>query len=243
MLNVLAVNDRPVNGLPDPVTAFEDVPASIIGITVTDSDVAEGTGLLQVTLQVTNGTLTVDESVVGGLAAADIQGNGTSTVLLTGVQEQINTTLAAETGLIYLGGLDFSGGDSLSITTNDLGGFGLGGPMAASDVLPITVLSSVEQAEHITAAILEVSQSSQLSIGVTKSLSQKIERVKDDLEDGRGAALVQRLRALTNELHAFALSSRITESEEEALIKSVETLVTSISTTENINATLSPFDS
>ena len=49
-----------------------------------------------------HGTLTVLTDVSGGLTAAGVSGNGTGTVVLTGTATQINTTLAASNGLVYL---------------------------------------------------------------------------------------------------------------------------------------------
>ena len=52
-----------------------------------------------VALSVLHGTLTVPTNVVGGVVAADVVGNGTSTVTFTATQNKIDTTLAAAGGL------------------------------------------------------------------------------------------------------------------------------------------------
>ena len=65
---IIAVNDAPVNTVPVSATANEDVLTPITGISI--SDVDAGASAVQVTLSVTNGTLQVNDTVVGGLTAA-----------------------------------------------------------------------------------------------------------------------------------------------------------------------------
>jgi hypothetical protein len=53
------------------------------------------TEIFTVTLNVQHGVLNIRTDVVGGLAAGNVTGNGTATLVLTGTQTQINLTLAA----------------------------------------------------------------------------------------------------------------------------------------------------
>ncbi len=59
-----------------------------------------------------NGTLQVNDTVVGGLTAAGITGNASGNVVLTGTLAEINATLADATGLRYLSGLNYIGPDT-----------------------------------------------------------------------------------------------------------------------------------
>ena len=86
-ITVNAVNDAPVNTVPVSATADTDLLTPITGISI--SDVDAGTSAVQVTLSVANGTLQVNDTVVGGLTAADITGNASGSVVLNG-------TLAAD---------------------------------------------------------------------------------------------------------------------------------------------------
>ena len=67
------MNDAPVNTAPVSVTVNEDV-LTPIGIQIADVDADPSS--VQVTLGVTNGTLLVNDAVLGGLTALGITGNG-----------------------------------------------------------------------------------------------------------------------------------------------------------------------
>ena len=62
-------------------------------------------------------------------AGAGVTGNGTASVTITGTAAQIN---AALTGLAYTGNLNFNGGDTLTVATND-------GTATDTDLIAITV--------------------------------------------------------------------------------------------------------
>ena len=99
------------------LTVNEDTDLPITGIRINDVDSASNN--VTATLQVSNGNLTVNNSVAGGVAAGNISNNGTGNVTLTGTVSQINTTLAASNGLVYRGNLNFNGSDTLSVNVND----------------------------------------------------------------------------------------------------------------------------
>jgi VCBS repeat-containing protein len=119
--NVTAVNDAPVNTVPfGTVAATQNVAKTITGLSVTDVDA--GSANITVTLHVVNGTLTIDEAVGGGLVTADITGNGSDTVVLTGSQSKIDITLAGANAVLYTSAT--LGPDTLTMTTDDGGATG-----------------------------------------------------------------------------------------------------------------------
>jgi hypothetical protein len=81
-IDVIAVNDAPVNGVPGPQSTQQDtalVFSNGNGNAVTVSDVDAGVGALSVTLTASNGTLTLGSVVPAGLT---VSGQGTSAVAL-----------------------------------------------------------------------------------------------------------------------------------------------------------------
>jgi hypothetical protein len=131
-------NRPPVLTVPGPLVVEEDVPSPIAGISVFDADA--GPLPIVVTVTVLNGTLTVNTNVSNGLVPADVQGNGTGRLVLTGTQTQISNTLAHATGLIYQTVSNFNGDDLLTIVADDLGNFGTGGARQDLRTVPLTVL-------------------------------------------------------------------------------------------------------
>jgi hypothetical protein len=139
-VHVDAVNDAPVNTVPvGPVTGNEDSDIAIPGLSVGDVDA--GSSAITVTLSVLHGALTVDATVSGGLSAADIAGNGTSSVTLTGTIATIDATLAALNAVVYRGDTNFNGSDTLTMVSNDQGHTGSGGSLSDTDTVAITVNS------------------------------------------------------------------------------------------------------
>ena len=122
---IIPVNDAPVNTVPVSATADEDVLTPITGISI--SDVDAGASAVQVTLSVANGTLQVNDTVVGGLTAAGITSNGSGSVVLNGTLAAINATLADATGVQYLSVLNYNGSDTLTVLSDDLGATGTPG--------------------------------------------------------------------------------------------------------------------
>ncbi len=134
-------NVAPVNTVPaGPLNATEDVSLAITGISVDDADA--GAAELTVTLSVNDGTLTLLDNVAGGLTTADIMDNGTATVTINASQSAINATLADANGLTYLGDLNFNGGDTLTVTTDDNGHTGSGGALSDQDMVTINVAAA-----------------------------------------------------------------------------------------------------
>jgi len=129
-ITVAAVNDPPVNTVPGAQTVNKDTDLALGG-TISIADADDGGLAMRVTLSVVHGTLTVS----GG--GATIGTNGTDTVTLDGTEAQINATLAAT--VTYRGTLGYTGADTLTVTTSDLGHTGTGGILTDVDTVGITV--------------------------------------------------------------------------------------------------------
>ena len=105
---------------------------------------------IQVTLTATNGTLTL--SATTGLSFSFSDGNGTgagdgtadATMTFRGTLVDVN---AALNGMSFTPGLGFSGPATLTITSNDLGNTGPGGPLTDTDVVNIQVALNVSIAD------------------------------------------------------------------------------------------------
>jgi acyl dehydratase len=141
-ITVNGVNDAPVNTIPGTQTTNEDVgrvfsAVNANQISVNDPDDADngiaGDEVMRETLTATNGTLTLAST--SGLTFT-AGANGTATMTFTGTISSIN---AALNGMSYTPTLNFNGAASLTITTNDLGNFGTGGPLTDTDSVTINV--------------------------------------------------------------------------------------------------------
>jgi FG-GAP-like repeat/FG-GAP repeat len=205
-------NQPPVNTVPGDQLAAEDVAKAIGGLSVSDDVVA---GILTVTFTVDHGTLAVNDSVADGLAATDISGNGTATVTLTGTQAQINATLAAADGLTYLGGPDYSGLDTLTMTTTDAGGF------SDTDAVAIQVLSAQQQADAIAAFIADLGDGGVLNGGQENALITKL----GFLSGANGAAVLQ---AFINQVNGMADAGIVTQQQRDELVAAAQSLLASL---------------
>jgi len=133
-VTVTAVDDPPVNTVPGAQTVAED--AALVFSTanhnaISVSDVDANGGAETVTLKVGNGTLTL--ATENGLT---VTGDGSNDVVLTG---DLAHLVAALNGLTYQGSSNFNGSDTLTITTNDNGHTGAGGPLSDTDTVAIAV--------------------------------------------------------------------------------------------------------
>ncbi|MEH2470094.1 hypothetical protein V1281_000657 [Nitrobacteraceae bacterium AZCC 2161] len=123
-----------MNTIPGSLNAFNDLDTAITGLAVNDPDAVS----LTTSLHIEHGILNV-AAVSGGAAVA---GSGTSTVTLTGSVAQIDATLGAPNNVIYHGEPDFTGTDHLTMTSNDGGGTGSGGPLTDTDIANIFVTAT-----------------------------------------------------------------------------------------------------
>ncbi len=133
-ISVAATNDAPVHSLPPSQSVDEDhslVFSNSSRNAITVSDVDAETGVIEVHLSVAHGTLSVHSG-----AGVSIGGNGTGSVTLAGSQSAINAVLD---GLVYMPAHDFDQSDTLTITTNDRGLTGAGGPGITTDTVTINV--------------------------------------------------------------------------------------------------------
>lgn len=208
---LLLTNQPPVNTVPGDQVAAEDVAKAIGGLSVFDDDTA---GILTVTFTVDHGTLTVNVGVAGGLAPGDISGNGTAALTLTGTQARINATLAAAEGLTYLGLKDFSGQDTLWMTTMDVGG------LSDTDALTIDVLSAQEQADRLVAAIADLEDDDVLNGGQANALVKMVRLLLRPSGE-------HTLRAFANYVSAMVSAGILTREEGDTLTRAAESIVAS----------------
>jgi VCBS repeat-containing protein len=132
-LTVSPVNDAPVNTVPGPLSVDGGLDAVIMGLAVHDTDAVS----LTTSLHVDHGVL-----AVGATGGATITGNGTATVTLVGSVAQIDAALGAANNVTYHSALSFAGTDHLTVTSNDGGSSGAGGPLSDTDILDINVGAS-----------------------------------------------------------------------------------------------------
>ncbi|MBL8828142.1 MAG: hypothetical protein JNM18_14275, partial [Planctomycetaceae bacterium] len=137
-INVSAFNDAPVNTVPLSVAVFEDVPTAISGISISDTDASSQ--VVQVTLSVGSGSLSLATNVASGLTQGNLTGNGTGTVSIIAPLSQINTTLADASGLFFTTSLNATAGTTLTILSNDLGASGAGGAKIDTDTVALSLV-------------------------------------------------------------------------------------------------------
>ncbi len=136
-INIMAVNDSPVNTVPAAQVATEDT-ALVFGagngnqIQVTDADM--GSGNLEITLLVDNGTLTLAST--SGLSFTTGDGTVDSTLVFTGTLADINNALSI---LTFNPTANYNGNAVMSIASSDLGNTGTGGTLTDTDVVSITI--------------------------------------------------------------------------------------------------------
>jgi VCBS repeat-containing protein len=139
-LTVNPINDAPAVTLPPSQNIVEDGPVIVFsnsnGNPVIVYDVDAGTGLLQVTLSVSIGKLTLAQTT--GLTFSSGDGTQDSTMIFTGTLADIN---AALDGLRYLPAANYNGSDTLVVTVSDLGNTGAGGTQSTSGSTGISVSS------------------------------------------------------------------------------------------------------
>ncbi|MDP3170410.1 MAG: VCBS domain-containing protein, partial [Polaromonas sp.] len=129
-INVVAVNDTPVNTVPGAQTMAEDstrVFSTGNGNAITIADVDSTS--LTTTVSVTNGILTAL-----AFAGATITNNGSGSVTISGTAAAINGAL---NGLVYTSTADFHGSATLTVATSD-------GTTTDTDAITLTVTPVVD---------------------------------------------------------------------------------------------------
>jgi len=137
-VTVNPVNDAPVNHLPQQQNVAENnvlTFSSSNSNAITVSDIDAGSAVVEVTLTVNNGVLTLGTPV--GLVFVMGDGVADSKMQFRGPIATINTAL---NGLIYAPNQTFSGFSTLEITTDDLGATGAGTSLQDTDSLNINVV-------------------------------------------------------------------------------------------------------
>ncbi|MGE4219892.1 MAG: beta strand repeat-containing protein, partial [Alphaproteobacteria bacterium] len=137
------VNDAPT--VSDPTVApvvNEDSGILIGGISIDDVDAAEGDGIVTVTFAVDKGSVAISTGIPGGITPDDIQAgeNGTGSVTVTASLAAIRATLADAEGLSYRTAPGDDTDAALTITVDDRGNSGSGGPLTTTKVIPIDVV-------------------------------------------------------------------------------------------------------
>ncbi len=164
-INVTAVNDPPSLTLPSgPLVVDEDTRLAIPDITLTDVDA--GTSPIQVTLAVTNGTLSLGSAPTTGIT---ITGNNSRSVTVRGSQSALAPVLAT---LSYQGNLNFAGtagtpADNLTVTANDFGATGATSGTTISTQSIGIVVNPVNDPPTLTVPTTTVSVQEDTNITIT----------------------------------------------------------------------------
>lgn len=183
-IEVLAVNDAPVNQVPASLSVKEDGALSLSGISVKDVDA--GSAPISMTLRVEHGVL----SLLGAAGAVSVQGAGSNEILLVGSLSDINQLLDSQ--LHYEPAADFWGQDNLTITTSDQGNTGLGGAMSDTDQVPITVTAEPDM-PTLTVGAHEIIalQGAVIPLGLNASVVNPVDGELAIRISGLGSAQVQ----------------------------------------------------
>ena len=138
-----AVNDAPVNNTPSSQATSKNVSvvfSSGNGNAITIGDVDAGANLMQITLNASNGLITLG-SIPAGLSFSTGDGTADASMTFTGNLVDINAALE---GLTYDPATNFTGVTSLEIISNDQGSFGTGGAQSNTSTVIINVDASLK---------------------------------------------------------------------------------------------------
>jgi VCBS repeat-containing protein len=150
-LSVSAVNDAPVVVAPGSFSATEQTALSLSNGSIQLTDIDAGSGVIAASLQVNDGSLTIDAGTTGVVVTAPATANGTYG--LSGTLAQINALLSGSSGasVTYLNSSDAPPASAtLAIGVADLGNSGTGGNLADFQTRLINI-ASVNDAPVITA--------------------------------------------------------------------------------------------
>ncbi|HAC91331.1 MAG TPA: hypothetical protein DCF63_11995, partial [Planctomycetaceae bacterium] len=137
VLQGIPLNRPPVNVVPDTQSVIQGgllAFHSAAGNRISLSDPDAATSSLQVTLSTSKGLL----SLLKPGAVRFVKGDGLadSEMVFPGSQAKINEALSS---IYYVSPANYTGAAKLSITTNDLGGTGRGGPKSDTDTVTINI--------------------------------------------------------------------------------------------------------
>ena len=157
------VNDAPVVSVPAGLATDEDTPLAITGLSVGDVDA--GGADLELILTASSTVTLAEGSGLAVTAGAD----GSDTITARGPAHAVN---AALNGLLYTPAPGVFGTGSITVTVNDLGNQGSGGPQSTTVVVPIIInpvndtpmpmddLAAVIAGEAVTIGVLANDQDS-----------------------------------------------------------------------------------
>ncbi|MCB0872454.1 MAG: putative Ig domain-containing protein, partial [Thermoleophilia bacterium] len=136
-VTIRAINDAPVNSVPAPITSPEGTPivfavANGNAMSISDPDV--GGSELRVVLTATSGTLTLGSTTGLSFIAGD--GAVDTTMTFTGTLSDVN---AALDGTAFVPDPGAVGGASVQLQSDDQGANGVGGALADTDTVAITL--------------------------------------------------------------------------------------------------------
>lgn len=114
-ITVNPLNPPPVVIVPEKQIANENTELPISQIKIEDPN----NQIINLTLEVSNGTLTIKSDVTNGLTANSINNNNKNKVTIKSSIIRINNTLAHSAGLLYKSNQDYTGEDNLKVTAND----------------------------------------------------------------------------------------------------------------------------
>ncbi|MFO0927186.1 MAG: tandem-95 repeat protein, partial [Gemmataceae bacterium] len=160
-LTVDAVNDAPVLTGPGTVTTGEDTPLVLSAATGNGTAVADvdaGSGLVQVTLTASNGTLSL--SGIQGLTFAAGDGSADTTMTFAGTVTDVN---AALDGLTFAPAANFNGTATIDVVVNDQGNTGSGGALTAVETVQVQV-TAVNDAPVATGDSYATSEDTPLTV-------------------------------------------------------------------------------
>jgi VCBS repeat-containing protein len=186
-ITVTGLNDAPTQTVPGAQTIAEDNTLTFTaggGNAIAIADVDAGAAPMRVTLDVTNGTLTLASTTGLSFLAGD--GVNDATISLVGSLGDINTALS---GLIYRPSADYYGPATLQITTDDQGASGSGGASSVTNTIAITV-TPVNDAPVLGNNTLTIAQAGTL-VFTNANLSAT------DVDDA-GSSLIFTVDALAN---------------------------------------------
>jgi hypothetical protein len=206
-------NQPPVNTVPGDQIVAEDVAKVISGLSV-----AGDGGVLMVILTVEHGTLTLNETVNGGLPDDRIIGNGWAIVTLIGTQAEINATFAAADGVTYQAALDYSGPDTLTMTTTDADG------LSDTDAVAIDVHSAQQQAAELATFISGLGDAGVLKASQQASLLRKLDLLSTLTKPNKVEKMLQ---AFVNKVNRLVNREVLTAEQGDVLIEGAQSIVTS----------------
>ncbi len=202
-VTVAAVNDAPTITVPPAQSVNEDTTLTLSGAAAPSiADVDAGAASVQITLNVSNGLLTLSRTT--GLAFVTGTGTGNASMVFQGTQAAINAALA---GLQYRPNLNYNGPDQLNLGVNDLGNTGAGGALstnasvaiavAAINDAPVLGLPGTQATPLATALVFSAASGNAISVSDPDAGSSVIQLTLSTVAQGNGTLLLGSTAGLT----------------------------------------------